>query len=238
MSGGAVDEGEFSSAPVGAIVESCPNSRRYLIVLGDRPVDYTLGTLYHYSLEYWWSDHDVTLNEEYDNTEELEEACSDGGKVAGVELLREGGWKAYELVKDIIFGPRWQKTGVGISVVHYSCRATELVPIYQADFADVDGRWQAMMKEARSYAYAEQSGFVKPEKWPDSIYLVGNNVNNSNTFVRHLVAVGGLTMEEMDMPHPGYMTPQPVTGRYSAAWRSGEQAPEPPPVPVAEPSDD
>ncbi|HEY0138302.1 MAG TPA: hypothetical protein VGB85_29660 [Nannocystis sp.] len=232
MSGGQSHADCFSHDSIDSIKESCVASRRHVIVLSDRPVKNTLGTLYHYSLEVWWSDHDVEIGKEYDNRDELSEACAKGGRLGGVELLRESGWRAYKYNRYPMMGPpRWQEESVALSVIHYQPSPTEFVPLYQGSIPDVSKKWRSVSGEAANYAYAEQAGVTRPQNWPNSIYLLGDDVNNSNTFIRHLVAKGGMTMKEMDGLHPGRMKPRADPVLYSAVWRSDEAKPATPAEP-------
>jgi len=63
--------------------------------------------------------------------------------------------------------------------------------------------------------YAEQPGFRGVFKnWPNSKYIVGDDVNNSNTYIRDIVTKSGMTMKELDGGHPGRLSPIPIPDDY------------------------
>ena len=76
---------------------------------------------------------------------------------------------------------------VGISFIHPTSTARDLVVIYAAQ--DADQKWKDVIAEADTYAYAEHgsSGSVL-KNWPNSKYgfPATSNANNSNTFIRVL----------------------------------------------------
>ena len=90
--------------------------------------------------------------------------------------------------------------------------ATELMPTYTSNAADVQEKWATIIGIANTYSWAEQSGFSTGNiftQWPQSMYK--SLQTNSNTFVRYLVTTSGLTMVEMDGSHPGNDTPSQNT---------------------------
>jgi len=203
----------------------CPTeeaSELYIIMVGDRPVGGTLGILYHYSIEYWRADvASVTLNREWDRPD-FEEEYPGSTFLKGVELLREGGWSVYEYKKRWVRDDGWDEVNVAISVIHRPPMSTNVMPIFQGDKATVSQRWSSIAHAVTHYEYAEQSGFNGTFcMWPNSVYYVGDDVNNSNTFVRVMADAAELTMREMKGFHPGRMVPEPITTRYSPLpWRA------------------
>jgi hypothetical protein len=236
-------EKEFSTDSVGNSLRKC-KQKIYLIMVADRPVQNTGGLFYHYSLEYWVSNVDVTLKENWDRPD-FEEAHEGSAQLEAVELLREGGWSAYLYNEERwtaagagtavipIKVPRgWSEESVGISVIHYSSSSTNVLALYKGNQEDVKAKWDRAISLAKVYPYAEQNGFNGNfRNWPSSIYLIGNNVNNSNTFVRYLVKGMGLEMTEMTGSHPGRNSPSPVTDVYSTPWKSDQKAPARPALP-------
>lgn len=221
---------DFSQSPTEELYKPCQN-KTFFIAIADRPVDNTLGLLFHYSLELWASDVDVSLYVE-SSIHDFQSRHAGSSRLESVELLREGGWSAYR--RDFVFpgGYRWQIHNVGISVIHRSSRSTRIMPIYKGSRARVHERWAMALRLARQYRFAEQAGFDGNFKnWPNSIYIISTTATNSNTFIRHLVNSLGLDMRGLSGSHPGSDTPSPPSQEYSPTptpWRQGTPPPPPP----------
>ncbi len=215
----------------GELLEAAEEEDIYLIVVGDRPVQNTLGMAYHYSLELWKArPGSIPIGENFDRPD-FESQYAGSQFIEGVELLRDGDWRVYEYDDD-----QWDEEGVAVSVISYDPKSTNVMPILRGDEATVSATWAKALGAAKSYGFAEQKGFDGEfQNWPNSRYEIYtfDEVNNSNTFVRWLVDTIGLTMSEMTGPHPGRM--QPVVEKdyqYSPKpWPKGETAPAAPSSP-------
>ena len=194
----------------------------HFIAIGDRGVGTSISPVFHYSLEYWQCGGDFSPLNHTDGftPAEIVAKCKalnptfQPKKLDEVELLARTGWEVWAGVNDFFgTGRSWLKQGVWIAEIMYTgTAATELMPIYTGNAADVQAKWATITGIATSYPWAEQSGFSTGNiftQWPRSMYK--SIQTNSNTFVRHLVATSGLTMIEMDGIHPGNDTPSQNT---------------------------
>ncbi|WP_152622493.1 hypothetical protein [Archangium violaceum] len=222
---------KFGTTTVDAIAVPC-TQKKYFIAIADRAIrGLSWARIYHYSLEYWVSDSSVPLYEEFE-TDEFREQYPESSRLKGVELLSKNGWSAYVYRFIPKVGYQWNIEKVNVSTIIYGSDGNSIMPIYQGDQQQVEKKWQSAMNFARGYKYAEQNGFNGNFKnWPNSVYIIGDDTNNSNTFVRLLVASLGLPMKEMNGFHPGRVALEPIRERYSAPWRTGTKPPSRPGLP-------
>jgi hypothetical protein len=214
---------------------------RRVIALADRPVKDTTGSgLYHYSVELWSVPAGPTVFLQHElSASEFTRQHAGAKKLEGIELLAESGWNAYQ------WGPvsappasfDWLPKAVSISVVHFSDSGVNIEPVAADDAIIINKTWALMKKVAKTYRYAEQAPASGPVtqclNWPNSYYAVSPYANNSNTFARHLLRVGGLSFEEMGgirRFHPGAEIPISRSYEFSnTPWRDGETPPPKPP---------
>lgn len=192
----------------------------HFIAVGDRGVAVSVSPVFHYSLEYWQCGLDFTpLNYEPGFTpEDLASKCSDPKKLGEVELLAIHKWSVWAGYTQR--GERkWVQPLAELwisEIVYQDTRATKIMPIYTGTAADVQARWTTIIGIAQSYQWGEQSGVSSGNaftNWPRSMYK--SLQTNSNTFVRYLVRMSGLTMTEMTPGlyegHPGAYPPSQNT---------------------------
>ncbi len=188
------------------------------IAVADRAVKRTATIFYHYSLQKWKCCKNFTpLNEKKGFSEEkIRQVCNDSAdkKLAGIELLASGGWKAkYKLISSVYPDEVEMDTSVSISVIIQGDTSDKIMPIKNGSSQEIDALWNKIIQNAQSYKFAEHatgslSDFEKSptfKNWPESIYNMTGT--NSNTFVRHMVALEGLPWTEMGGFHPGDITP-------------------------------
>lgn len=200
------------------------------IAVSDRPVKGTLGLFYHYSIQYWISCDDIDLNTEFNIQSWLTTHVAK--KSSSTELLADEGWKVWRLDG----GTRWRVEDVKISVIHYDDAGTKFAAIYKGTPQQVRQQWAKVLQQARGYKYAEQVGFNGAfQNWPNSKYEIGDNVNNSNTFIRDIVAKSGLKMQELAGSHPGRHSPEPVPDFYHGQLPFKGPPPPRPHVPTPQP---
>lgn len=199
----------------------------HFIAVGDRGVGVSISPVFHYSLEYWQCGGDFTPLNHTDafTRPEIIARCQAFGatfqprKLGEVELLRRPGWEVWAGIVDLTGTQKsWFKQDVAIAEIMYTgTEATELMPIYTGNAADVQAKWVEIIAIANTYRWAEQYRFSTGNsftQWPRSMYKALQT--NSNTFVRYLVGTSGLTMTEMAPGfypgHPGNLTPSQNTG--------------------------
>ena len=197
----------------------------HFIAIGDRPVRMTGGAVFHYSLEYWQCDADFSpLNQRSGFSQaQIVRNCitlnssARPSKLGEVELLARRDWNVW------IGGFRpagtaksWNEVNVSVSeIVYENTEATRIMPIFTGTAAEVEARWATIIDLARTYEWAEQSGFADGPiytKWPKSMYK--SLQTNSNTFIRQLVTGSGLTMTEIADSHPGRQVPSQNTDTF------------------------
>jgi RHS repeat-associated protein len=184
------------------------------IAVADRPVKGLGGTVYHYSIQYWFS-----CGSEAPVTETRIEwwlnSHLGSKKVGSVELLRDTGWRVWAKKTGDGF---WTLLDTSVSVIHFSDSGDNFISVLSGSPANVRAKWKLVEQLAKSYAYAEQQGFNGTFRhWPNSKYGTPSDLpfNNSNTFVRDTVGKAGLTMVEMNGSHPGNDSPVPVPDIYA-----------------------
>src|SRR5262245_14082875 len=94
----------------------------------------------------------------------------------------------------------------------YSDEGYRIMPIYQGGNKAVKDKWSAIIANARKYKWAEQQGFAAGptfKQWPRSLYLAFGT--NSNTFVREMTRLVGLSFTDMSGLHPGDDRPKQNT---------------------------
>jgi len=205
----------------------------HFIAVADRAVDGFFGLFYHYSLQYWKTSSEVALNNEI-----KKEDLNDAEKLGSTELLanKDEDWEVwvYKGKKWLLDEPNWKKGKVKISFIHFSDKSSKLAAVYKDSKQKVKTKWDTILKNARSYGYAEQkeSSFNGNfRKWPNSKYqfaYVDKPENNSNVFVRYMVSEAGLMMFELSGNHPpkNQNTPSSIPNIYSKKpWKKGEKAP-------------
>jgi RHS repeat-associated protein len=178
------------------------------IAVADRAVEGTLGAFYHYSIEYWICPCPPDSNAETSISDFLSKHPT-ASRAGGVQLMREGGWKVLRKK-----GNDSKVENTAISRIEYRDSGTSFEVVYTGNPDDVKGRWDSINQAASSYPYAEQPG-ASISHWPNSRYDIGNDVNNSNTFVRYIVGGAGMSMQEMSGSHPGRDTPIPIPDDYA-----------------------
>ena len=188
------------------------------IAIADRPVGGLLGTVYHYSLQYWicCPGFKPLCHAKGFSRDEILEKCSLAGnypsdKIDSFELLNNPGWSVWG-GSDLLIGVRvWKKKTANVAVIQYTDTSNRFMPIIDGTAAKVRPVWDRMALAAQSYGWAEQDAkdalaWRGPfTRWPQSLYKALGT--NSNTFVRHIVRSAGLPMCEMSWPHPGADTP-------------------------------
>ena len=200
------------------------------IAVADRPVKGTLGAFYHYSVQYWISCDDIELNTEYDIEKWLKKNVAK--KKASTELLADDGWQVWKLG----YGWQWGLEKVKVSVIQYSDSGTKFAAIFKGTPVQVKQQWAKVIQQANSYGYAEQPGFNGVFKnWPNSRYDIGDDVNNSNTYIRDIVTKSGMTMKELGGSHPGRNSPSPIPDSYKGQKPFKGPAPPQPPTPAPGP---
>lgn len=163
--------------------------------MADRPVQNTLSSLYHYSVQKWGNVRG--LQPSFVEWDPSEFASNGAIKTASVELLREEGYKVWNRRGDC-----WKQEDIAISRIHYSDSATKISVV--AIGADLTALWNTIMITAQNYRYAEQPGSVPPFiNFPYSIYLIGDNKDNSNTIARYLLSQANIAFRELGGLHPG-----------------------------------
>ncbi len=197
------------------------------IAVSDRPVKGTLGLFYHYSVQYWISCDDIELNTEYDIEKWLKTHVAK--KKAGTELLADEGWKVWR----VNGGTKWKLEDTKVSLIYYRDSGTKFAAIYKGTPQQVKQQWAKVIQQANGYKYAEQPGFNGAFKnWPNSKYDVGDDVNNSNTYIRDIVTKSGMTMKELGGSHPGRNSPQPIPDDYGGQKPFKGPTPAQPPTPT------
>ena len=200
------------------------------IAVSDRPVKGTLGLFYHYSVQYWISCDNPELNTEYDIEKWLKKNVAK--KRESTELLADEGWKVWRLKG----GTKWKLEDTKVSLIYYSDSGTKFAAIYKGTPQQVKQQWAKVIQQAKGYKYAEQPGFNGAFKnWPNSRYDVGDDVNNSNTYIRDIVKNSGMTMKELGGSHPGRNSPQPIPDDYGGQKPFKGPAPPQPPTPTPGP---
>ena len=186
------------------------------IAVADRAVGGTLGTSYHYSLQYWQcSCHEGWLEKKDYFRDESEKKCKGTKKLESVEVLPSTGWTVWVKRHPWLSWTNWEwaKKSVWIAEIKYSDSATKVMPMYIGiRTGSIKKIWATIIKFAKSYRWAEQEGFdAGPTfvNWPRSMYKA--HQTNSNTFVRAAVKAADLSMIEMDGWHPGNTTPSQNT---------------------------
>ena len=196
----------------------------HFIAIADRPVDFTRGNVFHYSLEYWECGGDFTplrTRKGFTRPQIVANCRALGGtspKMLGeVELLASMGWDVWAGIDDLLSpGRSWTEPDVWVSAIMYTgTKATKIMPIYTGDAAHVQEKWAIIIGLAENYKWGEQPDFAKDPtapvftQWPRSMYK--SLQTNSNTFVRYLVNGSGLTMTDMSRFHPGAQVPSQNT---------------------------
>ena len=196
------------ASPPANQVQSCAEPT-YVIALSDRAVRGTLAIFNHYSVQYWLVPCDVALQTTTPTATFQKEKHA--AKLASVEILREGGYNA-----KIRRGRAIATESVGVSVIYFSDSGEYVMPLWKTkDKEAADAKWKKIEDAAKAYAYGELQGFDgKFKHWPNSIYRIGNDVNNSNTFARQMLDAAGIARKEMSGWHPGRDAPSPETEKY------------------------
>ncbi len=203
------------------------------IAVADRAVGGTMGTFYHYSIQYWKTQCDVKLRKEMD-VDDLKKIDKNASKLGSIELLRQAGWKVWAISEGGVISKKkgWKIIDTSISVIKYSDSSTNLAAIYTGDVQSVKAKWNSILYKAKTYDYAEQPSFNGSfMKWPNSKYQMPGDkpFNNSNTFIRYLVSSSGLLMIELGGSHPGANSPLKVPNIYGGyPWKEGQKAPSAP----------
>ena len=125
----------------------------------------------------------------------------------------------------------WEVEEVSISVIHFSDSSTNLRVLQQGSEAEVQPAWERVNSVAADYGFAEQGGgrfsgdFTH---WANSKYQMPGSspFNNSNTFVRFVIAQAELTMTELGGSHSGADRPAAMANIYSEQpWAEGGDVP-------------
>ena len=191
-------EKKFGAKDAHAVTLPC-DRKNYFIAIADRPVrNLAWANLYHYSLEFWVSDSEVPLYEEL-KSEKFREKYPGSSRLQGVELLSRDGWEAWVYKIAGRAGYQWITENVKISVIYNTSTATSIMPIYQGTQKQIEGQWQAVMRSAREYAYAEQSGdYAYAEHFSQEPGSTYNRTNVARTqqditlWIRPVVPANGL----------------------------------------------
>jgi len=177
-------------------------------------VYYTAGVFRHYSLEYWSScGRDDSPPGVTTQISTWQLSHPDAKKIGSVQLLRDTWYQ--DTYKKTYKGSNRIRNTVNVSVINYNndtATAFESVSVYDSsDESAAD--WKLVLDDSKTYGYAEQPGTTYAEHWPNSYYQLSDSGNNSNTFVREIVAEAlGTAFVEMSGNHPGnWAPPQPVT---------------------------
>eukprot|EP00163_Fabomonas_tropica_P027050 TRINITY_DN511_c0_g1_i1.p1 TRINITY_DN511_c0_g1~~TRINITY_DN511_c0_g1_i1.p1 ORF type:complete len:354 (+),score=50.95 TRINITY_DN511_c0_g1_i1:524-1585(+) len=178
------------------------------ILVGDRDIDVAF-MFHHYSFSYWTGIQFLESGKIISTTA-LKRNNPHARKVAAAELVNNPGWTATEK-RSTCYDPE----SVGVAeIVYNEERSTRVRPLtIGAPRTNLRTRWAQIMRYAKTYPYAEQGPDLRrtltPKKWPQSRYITGDDVNNSNTFVRAAVkSVYGYTLREFPGSHPGRWLPR------------------------------
>lgn len=192
----------------------------HFIAIADR---YLAPTIYHYSAQLW-KNVLVLPHTKEESVAKLTMCNPQARKMGEVELLTNCSGSNCEFASwwlhKYVFGRHcWKIRHVTLAFIHYGADektgSTQYIPLYiDRDWGKVEGKWQAILSFARNYPHAEQTGSTKINRFPQSIYCLGDDVNNSNTFVRWLFDSVGIAYNEMSGCHPGRSRPRPVPDEY------------------------
>ena len=145
-------------------------------------------------------------------------------KMGGVELITNCSkpdcrFKTWWLHKHWFGRHCWRSEHVTLAFITYEERlgGTQYIPLFvDSDWGKVEAKWEEILGYARNYPYAEQleRGSLKISRFPQSVYCLGDDVNNSNTFIRWLFISAGIIFDEMTGCHPGRDRPREVPTEY------------------------
>ena len=189
----------------------------HFIAIADRNVDYLAPIFYHYSAQLWKNVLVLQNRQTEEEVSVLKMFNPMASKEGGVELLRQssvGGcsFRAWWLRTYILDKTEcWENQGVALSYIRYEERGTKYIPVFvNSDWSKVESKWNELVHQAQNYPYAEQRGKAI-SKFPQSVYCIGDDVNNSNTFIRWLFTSVSIRYREMRKLHPGRISPRPIT---------------------------
>ena len=102
--------------------------------------------------------------------------------------------------------------GVNISYISYNTDTGNTVkPLLIGERPIIEAKFSQLLQWSNSYDYAEQTiAFSAVTHWRNSWYEIGDNVNNSNTFVKYALSSNQIPYSKMNGSHPGRDVPLPV----------------------------
>jgi hypothetical protein len=190
----------------------------HFIAIADRIVSGQPLPVYHYSAQLWKNVLVLPNKQNEDKVSVLKRFNPQARKEGGVDLLRRPSqsgcnfraWRlrTYGLTQKT---ECWENQGVAISYINYEEeRGTKYIPVFvSTDWSKVQSKWNELILQARNYPYAEQTG-SPVSRFPQSVYCIGFDVNNSNTFIRWLFKSVSIKYKEMRKSHPGRISPRAI----------------------------
>jgi RHS repeat-associated protein len=191
--------------------------------------------LAHYSLEYWSTKCDPPLLQELGSSWE-ENNAPPARFLHSIELEPDDKWVLRWTTRMLETGPDTRRPPKYVTRSHsapiilsgidadQSKHLYDFAALFEGDASSVGAKWRTVTNVGYAYPYAEplpldrlSPAFKRhytPQRWPNSEYLVFGN--NSNTFIRYIIANSGLPAIELSGIHPGNMSPVPNT-RWAAS---------------------
>ncbi len=165
-----------------------------------------------------------------------------------IELQVDTGWQGWTWSVDKAAGGNrtWQCKNLWVSYLSLglqkasldgACKAAVHLVVFVGAKAAAEEQWNALVKLGQEYAFLEQPGYAADElgqsfrNWPRSYYvtepLAMAAANNSNTFIRYLLAKTGLPRQEPSGIYPGAIMPttEVIDGPTWNAWVYEAQPP-------------